>query len=105
MRLGSLAWCLVPAHPDSPGKWAVKRVCVCVCVCIELVLVTSDIAKFLVVACVVEHEIRQFGLVSMSSLCANITCHNCHVFCFVVAVFSFVCFKPSCPTCQFCYLF
>jgi len=24
---------LVPAHPGSPGKSAVKRVCVCVCVC------------------------------------------------------------------------
>ena len=24
---------LVPAHPGSPGKMAVKRVCVCVCVC------------------------------------------------------------------------
>jgi len=23
---------LVPAHPDSPGQRAVKRVCVCVCV-------------------------------------------------------------------------
>jgi len=23
---------LVPAHPGSPGQWAVKRVCVCVCV-------------------------------------------------------------------------
>jgi len=23
---------LVPANPGSPGKWAVKRVCVCVCV-------------------------------------------------------------------------
>jgi len=22
---------LVPAHPDSPGKRAIKRVCVCVC--------------------------------------------------------------------------
>ena len=22
---------LVPAHPGSPGKWAVKQVCVCVC--------------------------------------------------------------------------
>ena len=21
---------LVPAHPGSPGKWAVKRVCVCI---------------------------------------------------------------------------
>ena len=25
---------LVPAHPGSPGKRAVKRVCVCVCVII-----------------------------------------------------------------------
>ena len=25
---------LVPAHPGSPGKRAVKRVCVCVCVCV-----------------------------------------------------------------------
>ena len=27
---------LVPAHPDSPGKRAVKRVCVCVCVCVGI---------------------------------------------------------------------
>ena len=26
---------LVPAHPGSPGKRAVKRVCVCVCVCVS----------------------------------------------------------------------
>ena len=25
---------LVTAHPGSPGKGAVKRVCVCVCVCV-----------------------------------------------------------------------
>jgi len=25
---------LVPAHPDSPGERAIKRVCVCVCVCV-----------------------------------------------------------------------
>ena len=25
---------LVPAHPGSPGKGAVKRVCVCVCECV-----------------------------------------------------------------------
>ena len=27
---------LVPAHPGSPGKRAVKRVCVCVCVCLSV---------------------------------------------------------------------
>ena len=27
---------LVPAHPGSPVKRAVKRVCVCVCVCVLL---------------------------------------------------------------------
>ena len=27
---------LVPAHPGSPGKRAVKRVCVCVCVYVRL---------------------------------------------------------------------
>jgi len=25
---------LVPAHPGSPGKRAVKRVCMCMCVCV-----------------------------------------------------------------------
>jgi len=25
---------LVPAHPGSPGKRAIKRLCVCVCVCV-----------------------------------------------------------------------
>ena len=29
---------LVPAHPGSPGKRAVKRVCVCVSVCVCVVL-------------------------------------------------------------------
>jgi len=28
---------VVPAHPGSPGKRAVKRVCVCVCVSIRVV--------------------------------------------------------------------
>ena len=30
---------LVPAHPGSPGKRAVKWVCVCVCVCGVVVLI------------------------------------------------------------------
>ena len=35
---------LVPAHPGSPRKRAVKRLCVCVCVCVsnpETLLTTS----------------------------------------------------------------
>ena len=28
---------LVPAHPGSPGKRAVKCVCVCVCVCSQTI--------------------------------------------------------------------
>jgi len=32
---------LVPAHLGSPGKRAVKRVCVCVCVCV--VVAVSEI--------------------------------------------------------------
>ena len=28
---------LVPGHPSSPGKRAVKRVCVYVCVCLSMV--------------------------------------------------------------------
>ena len=33
---------LVPAHPGSPGQWAVKRVCVCVCVVSAAVAVDSS---------------------------------------------------------------
>ena len=33
---------LVPAHPGSPGKGAVKRVCVCVCVCVCNVVINSS---------------------------------------------------------------
>ena len=29
---------LVPAYPGSPGKRALKRVCVCVCVCVYFLL-------------------------------------------------------------------
>jgi len=32
---------LVPAHPGSPGKRAVKRVCVCVCVCVCVYIETG----------------------------------------------------------------
>jgi len=31
---------LVPAHPGSPGKMAVKRTCVCVCVCVWLLKIS-----------------------------------------------------------------
>jgi len=32
---------VVPAHPGSPGKRAVKRVCVCVCVCVSSRVVSA----------------------------------------------------------------
>jgi len=33
---------LVPAHPGSPGKRAVKRVCVCVCVLVLMIVWYRD---------------------------------------------------------------
>jgi len=33
---------LVPAHLGSPGKRAVKRVCLCVCVCVAMTLLLKD---------------------------------------------------------------
>jgi len=33
---------LVPAHPGSPGKRAVKRVCVCVCMCVWVCQLRAD---------------------------------------------------------------
>ena len=47
---------LVPAHLGSPGKMAVKRVCVCVCVCAVSILVISNCNSFRVlfdkIACI-----------------------------------------------------
>jgi len=37
---------LVPAHPGSPGKRAVKRVCVCVCV-VDLIDLEPDLQNIL----------------------------------------------------------
>jgi len=37
---------LVPAHPGSPGKRAVKCVCVCVCHCVCVVELGSAIALY-----------------------------------------------------------
>ena len=37
---------LVPADPGSPGKRAVKRVCVCVCVCISVLKVIKNYVMF-----------------------------------------------------------
>ena len=36
---------LVPAHPGSPGKRAVKRVCVCVCVWMLFLMLKSTVSK------------------------------------------------------------
>ena len=37
---------LVPAHPGSPGKRAVKRVCVCVCVCAVKIVYVGHNEKY-----------------------------------------------------------
>ena len=36
---------LVPAHPGSPGKRAIKRVCVCVCVQLTMVSIRSGLSR------------------------------------------------------------
>ena len=36
---------LVPAYPGSPGKRAIKRVCVCVCVCVCLNKTAKDVVS------------------------------------------------------------
>jgi len=47
---------LVPAHPGSPRKTAVKRVCVCVCVCVCVVTVVSDAVTLRLSRCQFEHS-------------------------------------------------
>jgi len=42
---------LVPAHPGSPGKRAVKRVCVCVCCLFVLFTVYVFTVYYCVAAC------------------------------------------------------
>ena len=44
---------LVPAHLGSPGKRAVKRVCVCVCVYLTVVVYRTVICLALCVSCAV----------------------------------------------------
>ena len=41
---------LVPAHLGSPGKWAVKRVCVCVCTITLMLLYSLDQPNVLALA-------------------------------------------------------
>jgi len=38
---------LVPAHPGSPGKRAIKRVCACACVCFLVAIVKCAVSKSL----------------------------------------------------------
>ena len=35
IEIGFTFLVVVPAHPGSPGKMAIKQVCVCVCVCVH----------------------------------------------------------------------
>ena len=39
---------VVPAHPGSPGKGAVKRVCVCVCVAVPQTVTIRSVVPFVV---------------------------------------------------------
>jgi len=43
---------VVPAHLGSPGKRAVKRVCVCVCVCLYCMLVQLVPLPFTISCCI-----------------------------------------------------
>jgi len=45
---------LVPAHLGSPGKRAVKRVCVCVCVCVTVKSPTHSVPEWLPVQALVQ---------------------------------------------------
>ena len=60
---------LVPAHPGSPGKMAVKRVCVCVCVflsrTIHYLSAVSVLAVQLICACC-NYVLRHTVVVEMS---------------------------------------
>ena len=47
---------LVPAHPGSPGKRAVKRVCVCVC----LVLLSNC---YIIIYCIVWFQVQPLMVV------------------------------------------
>ena len=59
---------LVPAHPDSPGKRAVKRVCVCVCVfLLSLLVMTVAVYKFIL-------QVTVQSYISQSQLVLFITC-------------------------------
>jgi len=47
---------LVPAHPGSPGKRAVKRVCVCVCVCVLTYYLSHIISPLMNLNCTDKKE-------------------------------------------------
>ena len=53
---------LVPAHPGSPGKRAVKRVCVCVCV--RVCVCVYPIMKYYVVKLVKNATTLNFNVIS-----------------------------------------
>ena len=50
---------LVPAHMGSPGKRAVKRVCVCVCVCLGL-SISQHLPQLVAVSCKTRVTLRIF---------------------------------------------
>ena len=65
---------LVPAHPGSPGKRAVKRVCACVCVCVRACVRACVCACVRVCVCV----------------CVCVLLHWLYVILFIVYLYSTV---------------
>jgi len=51
---------MAPAHPDGPGKRAIKRLCVCVCVFILLLLLSDS--RWMAIGYVQERTPRLSGL-------------------------------------------
>jgi len=72
---------LVPAHPGSPGQWAVKRVCVCVFLLMTVTVVTVTRLIFcnicLKVAFIFDSQASPFGGRPMSEIASRYPYEKC----------------------------
>ena len=93
---------LVPAHPGSPGKMAVKWVCVCVCVYLATAPVTG-VARRSETDLMAVRVVRQwskFFSVGLSSIAVRCSCHNSSVFSFLRQLTTWHC--PHAPRARRC---